>query len=130
MSDKPMSQSRRNAVKLMLGGAVAVPFVNLVGVSGAHAADLPHVDAKADPTAIALKYVEDATIDGVLWRTNWSDNAISYSDPNATTDYQAGYTTGYPNFFMAVSMVLMSAPSSMSRVTSRMASTAFAGSLW
>ena len=61
MSDKPMSKSRRDAVKLMLSGAVAVPFINLVGVSGARAADLPHVDAKADPTAIALKYVEDAT---------------------------------------------------------------------
>jgi hypothetical protein len=61
MSDKPMSQSRRDAVKLMLGGAVAVPFINLVGVSGAHAEDLPHVDAKTDPTAIALKYTDDAT---------------------------------------------------------------------
>ena len=60
MSDKPMSKSRRDAVKLMLGGAVAVPFINLLGVSGARAADLPHVDAKADPTAIALKYVDDA----------------------------------------------------------------------
>jgi hypothetical protein len=61
MTDKTMNKSRRDAVKLMLGGAVAVPFINLVGVSGARAADLPHVDAKADPTAIALKYVEDAT---------------------------------------------------------------------
>jgi hypothetical protein len=61
MSDNTMSKSRRAAVKLMLGGAVAVPFISLVGVSGARAADLPHVDAKTDPTAIALKYVEDAT---------------------------------------------------------------------
>ncbi|MBK6863089.1 MAG: M10 family metallopeptidase C-terminal domain-containing protein [Ideonella sp.] len=47
----------------------------------------------------------DATIDGVLWRTNWSDNAISYSDPDATADYQAGYTTGYPNFFSGFSQL-------------------------
>ena len=61
MTDKTLNKSRRDAVKLMLGGAVAVPFINLVGVSGARAADLPHVDAKADPTAIALKYTDDAT---------------------------------------------------------------------
>ena len=61
MSDKPMSKSRRDAVKLMLGGVAAVPLINLVGVCGAHAADLPHVDAKTDPTAIALKYTDDAT---------------------------------------------------------------------
>jgi hypothetical protein len=61
MSDKPMNKSRRDAVKLMLGSAVAVPLINLVGVSGARAEDLPHVDAKTDPTAIALKYTDDAT---------------------------------------------------------------------
>jgi len=61
MSDKPVSKSRRDAVKLMLGSVAAVPLINLVGVSGARAADLPHVDAKTDPTAIALKYHEDAT---------------------------------------------------------------------
>jgi hypothetical protein len=61
MSDKPTSKSRRDAVKLMLGGVAAVPLMNLVGVSGAQAADLPHVDAKTDPTAIALKYTDDAT---------------------------------------------------------------------
>jgi hypothetical protein len=61
MSDKPMSKSRRDAVKLMLGSVAAVPLINLVGVSGAHAEDMPHVDAATDPTAIALKYHEDAT---------------------------------------------------------------------
>ena len=37
MSDKPVSKSRRNAVKLMLGTAAAVPVMNLVGVSVARA---------------------------------------------------------------------------------------------
>jgi len=60
MSNKPISKSRLDAVKLMLGGVAAVPLINLVGLSGAQAADLPHVDAKTDPTAISLKYVEDA----------------------------------------------------------------------
>jgi hypothetical protein len=61
MSDKPMNKSRRDAVKLMLGGLAAVPVMNLVGMAAAQAADLPHVDPATDPTAIALKYVHDAT---------------------------------------------------------------------
>lgn len=45
-------------------------------------------------------YTGNATIDGILWGTNWSDNAISYSDPDSTADYQAGYfsTPGQPNY--------------------------------
>lgn len=61
MSEKPMNKSRRDAVKLMLGGLATVPLVNLVGMAAAQAADLPHVDPASDPTAIALKYVHDAT---------------------------------------------------------------------
>lgn len=59
MSDKPMSESRRDAVKLMLGAAVAIPVINLVGVGTARAA-APAVAAD-DPTAVALKYNADAT---------------------------------------------------------------------
>ncbi len=59
MSDKPMSESRRDAVKLMLGAAVAIPVINLVGVGPARAA-APAVAAD-DPTAVALKYSADAT---------------------------------------------------------------------
>ena len=61
MSDKPMSQSRRDAVKLMVGTAVAIPVVNLVGVGSARAAAPANAVAATDPTAIALKYSEDAT---------------------------------------------------------------------
>jgi hypothetical protein len=61
MSDKSMNKSRRDAVKLMLGGLAAVPVLNLVGVSAARAQDLPHVDPATDPTASALQYVHDAT---------------------------------------------------------------------
>lgn len=61
MSDKPMSNSRRDAVKLMLGTAAAIPVINLVGFSSARA-DVPaNAVAATDPTAIALKYVADAT---------------------------------------------------------------------
>ncbi len=61
MSDKPMNQSRRDAVKLVLGGLATVPLLNLVGMAAAHAEELPHVDAATDPTALALKYHDDAT---------------------------------------------------------------------
>ena len=55
MSDKPMNKSRRDAVKMMMGGLAAVPLMNLVGMAAAQAEDLPHVDEATDPTAIALK---------------------------------------------------------------------------
>ncbi len=61
MSDKPMSKSRRDAVKMMLGGVAAIPVVNLIGMGSARAEDLPHVDPATDPIAQALKYVHDAT---------------------------------------------------------------------
>lgn len=60
MSDKPTNKSRRDAVKMMMGGLAAVPLMNLVGMAAAQAEDLPHVDEAADPTAIALKYKHDA----------------------------------------------------------------------
>jgi hypothetical protein len=61
MSEKPMNTSRRNAMKVMLGGLATVPLMNLVGMAAAQAEELPHVDPATDPTAQALKYVEDAT---------------------------------------------------------------------
>mgnify|MGYP003572698940 CR=1 FL=1 len=60
MSDKPMNKSRRDAMKVMLGGLVTVPLMNLVGIAAAQAEDLPRVDPATDPTAQALKYVESA----------------------------------------------------------------------
>lgn len=60
MSDKPMNKSRRDAVKLVVGGLAAAPLLNLVSLSSARAQDLPHVDPATDPTAQALKYVHDA----------------------------------------------------------------------
>lgn len=60
MSDKPMNKSRRDAVKVMLGGLATVPLMNLVGIAAAQAQDLPHVDPATDPTAQALKYHHDA----------------------------------------------------------------------
>jgi hypothetical protein len=54
-----MNKSRRDAVKMMMGGLAAVPLMNLVGMAAAQAEDLPHVTAD-DPTAVALKYVENA----------------------------------------------------------------------
>ena len=61
MSDKPLNKSRRDAVKTIAGGLAAVPLMNLVATTVAHAQDLPAVDPATDPTAQALKYVADAT---------------------------------------------------------------------
>jgi hypothetical protein len=56
-----MNKSRRDAMKIVLGGLATVPLMNLVGMAAAHAEDLPHVDPATDPTAQALKYHVDAT---------------------------------------------------------------------
>jgi len=56
-----MNKSRRDAVKLMIGGLAAVPVLNLIGMKGVQAQELPHVDEANDPTAKALKYSHDAT---------------------------------------------------------------------
>lgn len=61
MSDKPVSKSRRDAVKLMLGTAAAVPVLNLVGVGVARAEAPANAVAADDPTAAALQYTHDAT---------------------------------------------------------------------
>ncbi|WP_295390782.1 high-potential iron-sulfur protein [uncultured Thiodictyon sp.] len=63
MSDKPVNENRRDAVKRMLGAALAIPVINLVGVGSANAQAAVPADAVAanDPTAVALKYSEDAT---------------------------------------------------------------------
>jgi len=64
MSDKPMNQSRRDAVKLVLGGLATVPLMNLVGIAAAQAEELPHLDTTTDANmrtqAESLNYVNDA----------------------------------------------------------------------
>lgn len=60
MSDTPMSKSRRDAVKLMLGAAAAIPAINLIGAGSARAEAPANAVAANDPTAVALKYVADA----------------------------------------------------------------------
>jgi len=68
MSDEPISESRRDAIKAMMGGLAAVLLMNLAGVATAQAKDpekekkeLPRVDEEKDPTALALEYRHDAT---------------------------------------------------------------------
>jgi serralysin len=66
--------------------------------------DIEPMNGNSEPWEYTLGnppvYTGDNTIDGVLWGTNWSDGGISYSDPDATGDYQAGYfsTAGQPNY--------------------------------
>ncbi|GAB0150049.1 MULTISPECIES: high-potential iron-sulfur protein [Marichromatium] len=60
MSDKPICKSRRDAVKVMLGTAAAVPVINLVGFGTARAEVPANAVTESDPTAVALKYHRDA----------------------------------------------------------------------
>jgi hypothetical protein len=60
MSKNQFDQSRRNAMRVMVAGAAAIPLASLVGGRVASAADLPHL-SEDDPAAKALKYVHDAT---------------------------------------------------------------------
>ena len=60
MSDKPISKSRRDAVKVMLGTAAAIPMINLVGFGTARAAAPANAVAADDATAVALKYHANA----------------------------------------------------------------------
>jgi len=60
MSDKPISQSRRDAVKVMLGAAAAIPMINLVGFGTARAEAPATAVTADDPTAAALKYHQNA----------------------------------------------------------------------
>lgn len=60
MSDKPISKSRRDAVKVMLGAAAAIPLINLVGFGTLRAETPANAVAADDPTAAALKYKQDA----------------------------------------------------------------------
>ncbi len=61
MSDKPICKSRRDAVKVMLGTAAAIPVINLVGFGTARADAPANAVTMDDPTAVALKYDPDAT---------------------------------------------------------------------
>ncbi|TCT18854.1 high-potential iron-sulfur protein [Thiobaca trueperi] len=60
MSDKPICKSRRDAVKVMLGAAAAIPMINLVGFGTARAQAPATAVAADDATAVALKYHANA----------------------------------------------------------------------
>jgi hypothetical protein len=52
--------SRRRATGLLVASTTLLPLAGLLRSAAVHAQDLPPVAAD-DPTAVALKYVEDAT---------------------------------------------------------------------
>jgi hypothetical protein len=57
MSDKPFEQGRRRAMKLALGGIVAVPLANVLLRTPAQAAEQVSPD---DPQAKALHYTDNS----------------------------------------------------------------------
>jgi len=61
MSDQPIAHSRRRAMKLALGGIVAIPLANVLLRAPAQAAE---TISPSDPVAKQLKYVEKSTTKG------------------------------------------------------------------
>lgn len=60
MKSRTTGITRRRATGILLASSTLLPLAGLLRSSAAQAQDLPHVAAD-DPTAVALKYVEDAT---------------------------------------------------------------------
>ena len=62
MRDLAMSKSRRDAVKKLMAGLAAAPFVNLLAAAATQAQSLSRVDEDRDPMAVALLYRHDAAV--------------------------------------------------------------------
>jgi serralysin len=80
--------------------------VGSVGVSSALLEASPVENGNSDPvTANRASGVQ--RIDGLLTPNRWSDGSISYSDPNAASDYGADHPEAFSNFsqFTARQMV-------------------------
>jgi hypothetical protein len=60
MKQDIVQPGRRRATRLLLATTTLLPLAGLLRGTAVQAADLPHVAAD-DPTAVALKYVDDAT---------------------------------------------------------------------
>jgi serralysin len=60
---------------------------------GATTADNPYENGNNEPAG-TFPLTGIQTIDGVLWGSRWTDGSITYSDPDATGDYQGDYFTG------------------------------------
>ena len=77
--DKANSTSRRSFIKTV-GGAAAASLAG-IAAADARAAELPRLD-ESDPTAVALKYVHDASsLDSSLrpQKDRWCYNCALYS---------------------------------------------------
>ncbi|MGI8738404.1 MAG: high-potential iron-sulfur protein [Gammaproteobacteria bacterium] len=61
MSDQSIAHGRRRAIKLALGGVVAIPLANVLLRTPARAAE---TISPSDPVAKQLKYVEKSTVKG------------------------------------------------------------------
>lgn len=59
MTGKIINERRRDAIRFVAAGMVAIPFANLVRTPTARAGDLPYL-AEDDSQAKGLQYVHDA----------------------------------------------------------------------
>jgi serralysin len=90
----------------------------------------PFENGSATPaTTVALP--ADPTLSGVLWGTRWNTGFITYSDPDSTADYQAGYSTtaGHPNYFSGFSQLSAAQLAAVHTVLNQAQYTQLAGAL-
>ncbi|MGO4127361.1 M10 family metallopeptidase C-terminal domain-containing protein [Inquilinus sp. YAF38] len=65
--------------------------------SAGSGAPKPEENGSAD-AAVAVAASGNQLIDGILAGVRWSDGSITYSDPDAVSDYQAGHPEAFTNF--------------------------------
>jgi len=75
---------------LIAGDHQAAAFIAGTGAPAAAPGDQAISNATGDPVAVVTRS-GNQSIDGVLSGGMWADGAITYSDPDAPTDYQSGY---------------------------------------
>ncbi|MGO1078432.1 M10 family metallopeptidase C-terminal domain-containing protein [Inquilinus sp. CA228] len=69
----------------------------MVRTSAATGAPKPEENGSGDTTA-AVAASGNQNIDGLLSGVRWADGFITYSDPNAVSDYQAGHPEAFSGF--------------------------------
>jgi serralysin len=86
-----------DAVRAAIGDrsdGFAVPTHTSGAVTGA---PKPEENGSGD-AAVAVAASGNQNIDGILAGVRWSDGSITYSDPDAVSDYQAGHPEAFTNF--------------------------------
>ncbi|MGK9170367.1 M10 family metallopeptidase C-terminal domain-containing protein [Inquilinus limosus] len=94
--------SRMDALSPRWGGGVRSAAVDrsdgaVVSAPASSGAPKPEENGSGDTTA-AVAASGNQQIDGLLSGVRWADGFITYSDPDAVSDYQAGHPEPFTNF--------------------------------